>query len=964
MPMSDSTNPWLTVITVVKNDIDGFRRTLDSLRAQDLTDVEFIVVDSSQDQEAIPRALAAAGFPARVVWVSPEGIFPAMNEGLRFASGIYVQFLNAGDELADPDVIAVLRQSARSAEPVWLFGDVEIVNSDETVVHTPSWSYEQEKAAGFARGLFPQHQATLARREALLADGGFDTSLLITADYALFLRLSQRSSPLRVPFTIARFREGGISTDRWVRMLREFHTSRRAILQPQGRAAWAERWLTFRQFMLMSAYRSPWPLAGFLAAFVIIVMGATGVSWGSAIALTAFVAIQSLGGLLWWRLLTPKRRIPILEGIGMGIGIGTAAAMLIGLFAPWWIAPLLAVAAWFIRTRLLRRTVAPMAPLPRWDGIALLAGLVLGLAAFLVAIRNYPLQWIGAWRGYHGDMPFFEALAASVAQWGPLTSIFMSDEDIRYHSFAYAWAGQLTLTTDAAPFVVLTRLLPLVTTIGVLMIAIGWARHLSSQRWVPALAAILLITGGFVGATYGGILNFDSPSQSLGAVWILAVTVVLMQSLNGAAFTWHLVVIGVLMIALTGGKVSTAAVAASGFGLVLIVGLIRKEPWRWRALLISVVGLVAMGGVYWLLLAGSANAGGLRLFTFLDRASSVQSLNPVITPRGIAAGIALLVLAILPRWAGLGWLVGSRHDRWRPETIYGVGLVLGGIGALVTLSGGFNDLWFAVAASAPLSVLSAVGVGLAAAAIGQRHPIVLAAIWGFIASLLVAAVWTTGTTGIIGQGWRWAGPILGFALAIIGASILASRTPGRRQQVFVASSIVILVALALPSRLIYAVAEPYARAYTGTMSLVLFAPKEPFMTTRDLDPFPAISSTQLEAGSWLRANTAPDDIIATNITLSATVPALSRRTTYISDIHMQAPYGDLGDLPAIAQRESESWEFINAPSQDSAQPLCRGGVRWVWVDRQKTSTETWEPFGEVVWIGEDTILLRLQPSAC
>jgi hypothetical protein len=41
--------PWLSVITVVKDDAEGFARTAASLSQQNLEGVEYIVVDSSTD---------------------------------------------------------------------------------------------------------------------------------------------------------------------------------------------------------------------------------------------------------------------------------------------------------------------------------------------------------------------------------------------------------------------------------------------------------------------------------------------------------------------------------------------------------------------------------------------------------------------------------------------------------------------------------------------------------------------------------------------------------------------------------------------------------------------------------------------------------------------------------------------------------------------------------------------------
>jgi hypothetical protein len=46
-------SPWLTVVTVVKDDPAGFAATVESLAAQDLSAVEYVVVDGSADSTGV-----------------------------------------------------------------------------------------------------------------------------------------------------------------------------------------------------------------------------------------------------------------------------------------------------------------------------------------------------------------------------------------------------------------------------------------------------------------------------------------------------------------------------------------------------------------------------------------------------------------------------------------------------------------------------------------------------------------------------------------------------------------------------------------------------------------------------------------------------------------------------------------------------------------------------------------------
>ena len=235
--------PWLTVVTVVKHDLAGLEKTIDSLvRQVDLTGVEYLVVDSSENSaavETIVKNSLIAG--ARFSWCEPQGIYAAMNTGLSLARGKYIYYLNAGDLLADPQVIAGLKQTIKAVDPVWVVGRVEISEVGGKTVVSKSWDYHAEKKALFARGVFPPHQGTLVRTDSLRAAGCFNSRYSISADYAAALSLSLVSDPFMTDRVIATFFEGGVSTDRWQDSFREFHQARTLILKPRGFTSLVER---------------------------------------------------------------------------------------------------------------------------------------------------------------------------------------------------------------------------------------------------------------------------------------------------------------------------------------------------------------------------------------------------------------------------------------------------------------------------------------------------------------------------------------------------------------------------------------------------------------------------------------------------------------------------------------------------------------------------------------------------
>ena len=114
----------LSIITINYNNAEGLRKTLASVASQTYPHIEHIIVDGGSKDgsveilEAYPQPLpkrrgeiTGGKFPTqnpahKVIWVSEKdnGIYNAMNKGIRMATGDYIQILNSGDILAAPDV--------------------------------------------------------------------------------------------------------------------------------------------------------------------------------------------------------------------------------------------------------------------------------------------------------------------------------------------------------------------------------------------------------------------------------------------------------------------------------------------------------------------------------------------------------------------------------------------------------------------------------------------------------------------------------------------------------------------------------------------------------------------------------------------------------------------------------------------------------------------------------------------
>ena len=99
--------PRVSVIIPVYNAAPYLRRCLDSVCGQTFRNIEIICVDdgSTDGSAAILAACAARDVRVRVLSQANRGQGSARNHGMRTACGEYIYFVDADDELAQPDAV-------------------------------------------------------------------------------------------------------------------------------------------------------------------------------------------------------------------------------------------------------------------------------------------------------------------------------------------------------------------------------------------------------------------------------------------------------------------------------------------------------------------------------------------------------------------------------------------------------------------------------------------------------------------------------------------------------------------------------------------------------------------------------------------------------------------------------------------------------------------------------------------
>lgn len=175
--------PLISVITITYNAAGTIGVTMASVAEQTCRDYEHVVIDGASRDATLEIARSYAG--VRILSEPDEGLYDAMNKGLRMARGEYVLFLNSGDTFHSKDTLEAYARRACLGDDI-IYGDTVIVDSERRVLGPRHYTApERLTKESFAKGMLICHQAFMVRRS-LAPD--YDLCYRFSADYDWTIR--------------------------------------------------------------------------------------------------------------------------------------------------------------------------------------------------------------------------------------------------------------------------------------------------------------------------------------------------------------------------------------------------------------------------------------------------------------------------------------------------------------------------------------------------------------------------------------------------------------------------------------------------------------------------------------------------------------------------------------------------------------------------------------------------------
>ncbi|VGO14816.1 PGL/p-HBAD biosynthesis glycosyltransferase [Pontiella desulfatans] len=254
----------ISIITATWNSEASIADTQRSLAEQEFPRdrIEWIVVDGASTDRTVETIKAGDFQPDKLVSEKDNGIYDALNKGVRMATGDFVGFLHADDFLASPGVLNRISCALENSGADALYGDLQYVRPQAdggfgVVRHWESGIYHRRS---LARGWMPPHPTLYLKREIyertkLETGEFFNTAYTCAADYDFMMRIlgKYEVEPAYLRMVLVKMRVGGVS-----------NRSLKHIIQKSR-----EDWEIIRKNQIGGIHTLAWKNLGKLMQFVV-----------------------------------------------------------------------------------------------------------------------------------------------------------------------------------------------------------------------------------------------------------------------------------------------------------------------------------------------------------------------------------------------------------------------------------------------------------------------------------------------------------------------------------------------------------------------------------------------------------------------------------------------------------------------------------------------------------------------
>jgi len=203
----------ISIITVVYNAEQYIKDCIESVIHQSYNNIEYIIIDGNSTDATLQIIEKYSKFLSHFVSEKDEGLYDAINKGIKLATGDVIGILNADDMLVSKDLMSEVANTFIShPEKQAIYGNLNYITPTEGKV-VREWRSYQADEKDIEKGWMPAHPTLYVKRELFELYGNYALDMGTAADYDLMLRYfhSHKIKALYLPVLMVNMRLGGLS---------------------------------------------------------------------------------------------------------------------------------------------------------------------------------------------------------------------------------------------------------------------------------------------------------------------------------------------------------------------------------------------------------------------------------------------------------------------------------------------------------------------------------------------------------------------------------------------------------------------------------------------------------------------------------------------------------------------------------------------------------------------------------
>jgi len=203
----------VSIITVVFNGVRMIEDCIKSVTRQTYPNIEHTVIDGGSTDGTVETVERYSDRIAKFISEPDNGMYDAMNKGIKAATGDIIGILNSDDFYVDEHVIEDIVRTITENKTDSCYGDIVYVDRDIPDKIVRIWNAGEFRKDKFKKGWMPPHPAFFVKKKIYEQYGYLNLSFPLAADYELMLRFlyKYKVSTTYIPKVLVKMRAKGTS---------------------------------------------------------------------------------------------------------------------------------------------------------------------------------------------------------------------------------------------------------------------------------------------------------------------------------------------------------------------------------------------------------------------------------------------------------------------------------------------------------------------------------------------------------------------------------------------------------------------------------------------------------------------------------------------------------------------------------------------------------------------------------